>query len=217
MAHYSFRDSALKHPFTMMIAGPTGSGKTVLVRRLLENFESISVNMTPFRVLWAYGQMQELYTVPLNGVQVEYHEGLPTEEFLTQNRPTLLIIDDLMTELAGDKQTANLFTKGSHHLNISVIFIVQNVFHQGKEMRTISLNSHYMLLLKNPRDKAQVYALARQVYPTNMRFMLESYENATSRPFGYLLIDLKPDTPDELRLRTNIESSRPTIYVPKKL
>ena len=63
-----------------------------------------------------------------------------------------------------------------------------------------------MILLKNPRDKSQIISLARQLYPTNMRYLQEVYRDATSRPFGYLLIDMTPDTPEELRCRTLITS-----------
>ena len=34
--------------------------------------------------------------------------------------------------------------------------------------------------------------------------MTESFEDATARPYGYLLCDLKPETPNDFRLRTNI-------------
>jgi len=41
---------------------------------------------------------------------------------------TLLIIDDLMDET--DETIAKLSTKGSHHRNVSVVFLVQNLFHK---------------------------------------------------------------------------------------
>jgi hypothetical protein len=43
-----------------------------------------------------------------------------------------------------DQRVASLFTKKSYHGNISVMYIVQNLFHRGKHHRTISLNAHYM-------------------------------------------------------------------------
>ena len=98
----------------------------------------------------------------------------------------------------------NLFTRGSHHRNLSVIYIVQNLFHQGKGSRSISLNSHYLVLFKNPRDKLQILTLAKQMYPGQTDFFLNQYEEAVKRPFGYLLIDLKTTTQDNCRLRTNV-------------
>ena len=123
-----------------------------------------------------------------------------------------------MRECSGNKDVCNLFTKTSHHRNLSVIFITQNLFYQGKESRTISLNAHYITLFKNVRDRAQIIHLAKQMYPGNVSFMREAYEDSTKKAYGYLLIDLKPATPDELRLRSNIfpEEYPTTVYVPKK-
>jgi len=45
-----------------------------------------------------------------------------------------------------------MFTKISHHRNVSVVYLTQNVFDKNKYARTISLNAHYLVLIKNPRD-----------------------------------------------------------------
>jgi hypothetical protein len=113
--------------------------------------------------------------------------------------PTLLIRDDLMSE-ANDTVT-NLFTKVSHHRNVSVVFLTQNIFY--KNLRTISLNSHYIVLFKNPRDAGQVTILARQMYPGNSKFATEAFKDATSTPHSYLLFDLRPEQDEKLRLRSN--------------
>ena len=98
----------------------------------------------------------------------------------------------------------NLFTKGSHHRNLSVIYIVQNLFHQGKGNRSISLNSHYLVLFKNPRDKLQILTLAKEMYPSETAWFIKEYEEAVRRPYGHLFVDLKPTTPDRCRLPTNV-------------
>ena len=68
----------------------------------------------------------------------------------------------------------------------------------------MSLNAHYIVAFKNPRDVTQIATLAKQMYPGNTKFMVEAYRDATSTPYGYLLVDLKPQTVEQLRLRTNI-------------
>jgi hypothetical protein len=84
------------------------------------------------------------------------------------------------------------------------VLIVQNIFYQGKELRNISLNAHYTVLFKSPRDKQQISMLARQVNPRKVQEFMRSYEDATSRPHGYLILDLKPTTDDQQRLKTNV-------------
>jgi len=71
-----------------------------------------------------------------------------------------MVIDDHMEDAGGDERIVNLFTKGSHHRNLSVIYILQNVFHQGKGSRSISLNSHYLVHFKNPRDQLQILKIS---------------------------------------------------------
>ena len=109
-----------------------------------------------------------------------------------------------MIDAGKDQRIVHLFTRGSHHRNLSVIYIVQNVFHQGKGSRNISLNSHYLVLFKNPRDKLQVLTLAKRMYPGRTDFFPKQHEEAVRRPYGYLLIDLKTTTQDDCRLRTNV-------------
>ena len=111
------------------------------------------------------------------------------------------MFDDQMIDASKDKRIVNLFTRSSHNRNLSVIYIVQNLFHQGKGSRSISLNSHYLVLFKNLRDKLQILTLAKQMYPPQTDFILKQHEDAVKRPFGYLLIHLKTTTQDNCPLR----------------
>ena len=65
------------------------------------------------------------------------------------------------------------------------MYIVQNLFHRGKHHRIISLNAHYMVVFKNPRDVSQIMALAHQMYPQRTKYFLEAYTAATAQPHGY--------------------------------
>ena len=116
-----------------------------------------------------------------------------------------------------DSRVTNLFTKKSHHSDTSVIYIVQNLFSKNRESRTISLNAQYMIVFKNPRDASQLANLARQMYPGRGAFVQEAFTDATASPYGYLLIDLKQNTPDDMRLRTSVlpDDAHQWVYVPK--
>ena len=61
-----------------------------------------------------------------------------------------------------------------------------------------------MVLFKNPGDVSQFANLARQMYPKKSQFAVEAYKDATLEPYSYLLVDLRPEQDDDLRLRTNI-------------
>jgi hypothetical protein len=128
------------------------------------------------------------------------------------SKDTLLIVDDLMEDAGKSKNVASYFTRGMHHNDISVILIVQNLFHQGKEMRSISLNSKYIVLFKNPRDAGQIKFLASQIFPQHPKYIPEAYRQATERPYGYLVIDLTQTALENMRLVTNVFPSEKCYY-----
>jgi hypothetical protein len=137
------------------------------------------------------------------GKSVRIHEGLPTTFVNLQGRPSFIILDDLLNEVYC-VQVCDLFTKGSHRHNISVILISQKLFHQGCHCRDISLNAKYLVFLKNVRDKNQFTHLARQVHPQNSASMYEAYLVAIEKPHGYFIWDFAQDTDNLLRYRTNV-------------
>ena len=101
-----------------------------------------------------------------------------------------------------DDRVVDMFKKISHLSNLSVAYHTQNIFYNNKQSRTLSLNSHYLVLFKNARDALQVANLARQMYPGKSASMVEAFKNATCIPYGYVLSDLKQETDDKLKLRT---------------
>ena len=104
-----------------------------------------------------------------------------------------------MTTAAESKHISRLFTKEAHHKNLTVIFIVQNLFYLGGEMHTCSLNANYPVLYKIPRDKFQVRYLADQFFHENSKVLTMVCQPATQDPHSYLLIDHYPEMPEQYR------------------
>jgi hypothetical protein len=151
---------------------------------------------------------------------IEFNQGIPDDidnaDYLDVSQRNLIVFDDLIGQSSKDKRIADLFTKGRRHRNLSIIYIVQNIFYQGKEMRNISLNAHYIVLFKSPRDKQQISMLARQVNPGKVQEFMRSYEDVTSRPHGYLMLDLKPTTHDQQRHKTNVLPGEIAKFIQKQ-
>ena len=133
------------------------------------------INTAPEHVTWYYGEWHSAYE-NLDIPNVCLEQGLPTA-FDTGKR-NVVVLDDLMAETDG--RVTDLFTKKSHHSNTSVIHLVQNLFPNHKESRTIRLNAQYMVVFKNPRDASQVTHLAKQMYPGRVKFVQEAFKDATS-------------------------------------
>ena len=73
-------------------------------------------------------------------------------------------MDDLMTEGGNDQEVLGLFTKHSHHRNITVIYSCQDMFPPGKYAKSISRNAHYVVVFKNPRDQLGFKNLLLQAF-----------------------------------------------------
>ena len=129
--------------------------------------------------------------------------NLEQDWYFDPNINNLFVIDDQLLEASNNNQIMNLFTKGSHHRNLSVMYLLQNVFHKGNINRTVNLNCHYLVLFENPRDKMQIITMAKQMSSRNTQPFLLTYEDAVKRPYGYLFVDLRPSTLDQCRLRKN--------------
>ena len=168
----------MQHPFTCIVSGPTGSGKTVFTLKLIEHAQQVIIP-PPERIMYCYGEYQKVFD---NYSNVEFHDGLPDLITFDGKSRNLLVLDDLMT--GTDDRVVDLFTKISHHRNISVVYLTQNIFYKNKQSRTLSLNSHYLVLFKNARHTSQVANLTRHMYPGKSAFMIEAFKNATSAPYG---------------------------------
>ena len=195
----------------MVISGPTGCGKTTLVQNLL-NSRSQVIYPPPNITSYFFGEHQRSF---LSMKDVRFYEGLDDLNSIKFGEPHLIIIDDLMSEASKSEQISNLFTKGSHHRNVSVILLIQNFFSRGEQLRNITLNAHYVVLFKNPRDKTIARSIACQMYPTKVQGFQRAYELATENPFSYFFIDLKPKTPESLRLLSNVLGEERFISVYK--
>ena len=209
----SCENMKLQHPFTCLVSGPSGCGKSSLVKSIISKH---AIEPKPDNITWLYAEDQPLYKSMKN---VKFIQGIPDnlEELVDSRKNNLLVLDDLMTKCHSDERLTRLFSVGSHHKNMSIIFIIHNLFHHGREMRTLSLNSHYIIMFKNPRDSLQISTLARQMYPGKSKFLVESFHDATKQAYGYLLLDLKPTTEDQLRIRTGIlPDNVQIVYVPNE-
>ena len=174
------------------------------------------------KIFWFYGIYQPLYDELQDelGDIITFHHGIPSTPFkdlVGDCDKNLMIFDDLMQEAANDVRITELFVQGGHHLGIGVIYIAQNLFYKGSQMRTISLNAHYIVLFKNVRDKSQVRVLEQQMYPGRKNVLMDAYEDAVQDPYGYLVVNLKTYISDHCRLTSNILQPAPTVYVPVKM
>ena len=91
-------------------------------------------------------------------------------------------------------------------MNISCIFITQNLYNQGKFARTITLNATYLILFENIGDLSQVMRLGSQLYPGNQHAFIHAYKSIMKTSYGYKVIDLNPQSTPKHRMCIHIFS-----------
>ena len=202
-------DFRLRSDRVMCVSGPSQAGKSNFVLQLLEQRHELFQKPVD-KILWCYGIHDAKLISALQNKGYKTLRGLPKEQDIEPN--SICVLDDLLSESESSKEVTNMCTRAAHHKPCFIIFISQNLFPSGKEARTRSLNTHYYVIFKNPRDKLQFETLARQISPTHSKTLISIYENATQRPHGYLFIDFTQECSDDIRYRTNILDTPVVFY-----
>ena len=144
--------------------------------RIKSSEQTTLSNPPPEHFIWCYDKFPP--DVDAIDKEIKFVDSLPdVDGLLDDSKHALIVIEDLMLET--DRSVSKLFTKGTHHRNVSVIYVSQNLFVKNKENRTISLNTHYFVLFKNPRDASQIACLGRQIYPNDVKHFNEAFDEAT--------------------------------------
>jgi hypothetical protein len=196
-------------PACMYVSGNSQVGKSHFVRRLIKERSGMFTDKIE-RVVYCYTILEEeLVNMTEDDSNIILNEGLPNKQMIddwSTEGPWILVLDDMMGQAVESKDVNYLFTIGCHHKRVTVIVMSHNLYTQGKQSRTISLNSNYFIIFQNRRDLGQVQTFGRQVYPGKVKFFVAAFEKCVSRAYGYMTVDLDPMSSalEQYRLRTQI-------------
>ena len=202
-------DSKLQKPFRLLVGGGSGTGKSTLVKKLVDesHFES------PFdNIVYCYpGYLDE---PPLQFDQiVENKPGLcDLEYFTTIPKNSLIIYDDLMNECGKSDEIMKLFSVIARKRNLSVIFLVQNMYEQGKHFRNIRLNATGLVLF-NFYAAHDVNKRVLRDFGVQSKVPKHLMDQIYSQPYSYLYIDIHPQRKSNFSIvRGNIFDSNFSVY-----
>ena len=139
-----------RHKFSLLVVGPTQSGKTDFLQQILKHNRIVYEEQKSIRIFWYYNQWQECYEELKTsfGKSIRFERGVPElSEDLSEINPrynNIIILDDLMAEATDSPVVSRLFTQGRHR-NASIILLLQNMFPKGKYNTDISRNAQSWL------------------------------------------------------------------------
>ena len=131
-------DTKLEKPFRILIGGGSGTGKTTLLKKIIDQNHFSS----PFdKIIYCYPEY--LRNVPTEFDQiVEYRPGLGDLEYYAElPKNTLIIFDDMMNECGKSDDIMKLFSVVARKGELSIFFLVQNMYDNTKQFRNIRINS----------------------------------------------------------------------------
>lgn len=153
----------------------------------------------PEKILYCHAIDQPLFlemedTLP----SIKFHKGIPSVEILEEyshaKTCNIIVLDDLMDSVVSNGEMEKLFTLGAHHRRLIVIYLNQKLYCQGSKARTISLNTHFLVLMKNPRGLSSLQCLSRQIFGGKSKLLIEAYQDCMKSRYGYLVVDLSPSS-----------------------
>lgn len=204
-----------KNRVFMSMVGPSESGKTQLIYEWLIN-DTFQPKFD--KIYFFYQYYQPLYDKMQGEVaNIEFIQGVNFEliESLSNNGTKyLLIFDDSCEEVCSSKAFVKIATAGRHR-GLSTIYIKHNLFHKSNLGRDVELQTTHIVLFKSPRDVMQISTLSTQLGLGSS--LVDWYRDATSVPFGHLLIDLSPRSDDRLRYCTDSGKTPSKFYLPNGL
>ena len=204
-----YPDFNCRHKFSLLVVGPTQSGKTYFVQQVLEHNRISYEEQKSIRIFWYYNQWQECYEGLKKslGKTIRFERGLPDlSEDLCEINPwynNIIILDDLIAEATDSPVVSRLFTQDRHR-NASVILLLQNMFPKGKYNMDIGQNAQYLALFRSPSDRKQIGIVGDRMFDKNRIHFMNAYYKETEKPFGYLLVDNKPSTPADKQILGNL-------------
>lgn len=197
-------------PCNCLIVGQSQSGKSVFIEKLILNREKYISGAPINHVVYCcknkrFAPNELESSVP----NFKVFEGVPDISTIKNN--TLLIIDDLMVDLdIYSKKIKELFCVSSHHCQISVFLLLQNLY-CGKLSGDISYNAHYIVFMRSMRNKRYFSYLARQLAPNNWRSLENAYIEALKIPYSHFCVDMSQRTNDLFRIKSDI--LQPDYYI----
>ena len=212
--------------FTMMVCGPSDSGKTIFITQVITNRELICSH-PPYRIVVVYcnaeSNLIQFAHVKINVNELDKNEHYGPEyleryfiEAATGKKETnaphsLVVFDDCQMKPNLVKAISALFNGNARHKNMSLIYVGQKLF-DGHDQNRISTNAKYLVLFKNSRFKNECTTLNRQIHPGHPGILADMLESLN--PHDHLLINFEPRLRDKrLQYVTNIFQTNHVVPV----
>ena len=202
------------HPYRILIAGGSGSGKTNALLNLINNQPDIDKIY-----LYAKNSYEAKYQYLINKREkvgldhfkdpktfMEYSNDMQDVYKKIENynpgkkRKILIVFDDMINNKKRNLVVTELFIRG-RKLNISIVFIFQSNFKVQKDLR---LNSTHFFITRIPNKKKLQQIALNNSSDIDFKGFIKMYKKRTAEPCSFLVNDTALPSHDPLSFRKNL-------------
>ena len=216
----------LRRGSSTIVSGPSKIGKSTWLKKVIINYKDMfDAEIDHIYYCYSVYNNKLFDEIKNNCGNITFIEGIPeienVKEWTKNERKVMIICDDLGLACMESPTIERLVTVFCNNADLTLYILLQNIYSKGKYARQISLNINYYVIFKNMRDAQQIKLFSQQLMGYSKKRgnpVYESYTDATSKKYGYILIDLTNECEEKYRLRSNIfPDEYPIIYVPKNI
>ena len=207
-----------EHPYTILIVGGPGSGKTNTLVNLINNQPDIDqiymYAKDPYETKYQY-LINKREKVGLNHFDehkafIEYSNDMQDvykniEDYNPgKKRKIVIVFDDMIADMINNKRfnpiVTELFIRG-RKLTISIVFITQSCFKMPKDVR---LNSTHFFSMKIPNKRELQQIAFNYLSDIDFKDFMKIDKKCTAEPYSFLVNDTTLPSDDPLRFRKNL-------------
>lgn len=190
--------------FFLFYQGRSGSGKTTEILNLLERKNQFIVNSFD-KVVYVYGIDSPVYhSFKSKNPFITFTDEFDENQIPTNSCVVLYDIQLLISDSRLNKRITEFAIKTVRHCKISLIITLHNLF-ASSNLRTITLQSEYILLIDSLRDRSSYNKIGYQLFPQNPNFLVKVFQYILSKTNrGKIFIDLSYYQSEKFRIRDSL-------------
>lgn len=208
-----------EHPCRIVLLGPSSSGKTTLVKRILSQRDKL-FKPAPLDVNWFYQVESAATNLKRDLPEVNFIKGMPNRDDIfkrdASDPPAIIVIDDMAARENGkeDIKTMESLFSAVRHANVTIIILLHSIAKMAKVMN----NATHLIGMLNGAGADTVYTAANNVYAHGrkpfFKFCGQETKNLMRKKYPYLVVTAAADD-DCLICRTRVlDGDQNTFFAP---
>lgn len=214
------------HPAVVGIYGKTKAGKTTFAYSVLKQRDRLfRLSEGHFRSVWIFygcewdANHADLQTELQKSPEIEayFKKGFLDTDVAqlikSEQRPALVLIDDLEQEISTNRHLQQAVNVDSHHADISLLLVFQSLFPGGKNTVNLQRQFDCYVFFNYPTKSGIQLKFTQLSFNGELaKKLAEVWARWTERPGGYMLLDFHPQRKRSEKLffaKTGILSQEP--------